>query len=71
MVSGLRGRTYEERLVEVGLTSLEDRRKHGDMIEVWKILHGEEDVEASTWFTLASKTTDRKTRNTSDPLNLS
>ena len=71
MVSGLQGRTYEERLFELGLTSLEDRRKRGDMIEVWKILHGEEDVDASTWFTLASKATDRKTRNTSDLLNLS
>jgi len=42
MTSGLSGSTYEEKLREVGLTSLENRRKRGDMIQVWKILHGHE-----------------------------
>ena len=41
MTSGLSGSTYEEKLREVGLTSLEERRKKGDMIQVWKILHGQ------------------------------
>ena len=40
MVSGLRGKTYTDRLKEVGLTSLEERRKRGDMIQVWKTRHG-------------------------------
>ena len=42
MTSGLSGSTYEEKLREVGLTSLEERRKKGDMIQVWKILHEHE-----------------------------
>ena len=52
MVSGLSGRGYEERLKEIGLTTLEARRVRGDMIEVWKILHGREDVNPETWFSL-------------------
>ena len=32
MVSGLRGKEYEDRLKEVGLTTLEARRQRGDMI---------------------------------------
>jgi hypothetical protein len=38
-----------------GLMSLESRRKRGDVIQVWKILHGKEDVDAVTWFTMASQ----------------
>ena len=32
MVAGLRGRNYEQKLREVGLTTLEERRVSGDMI---------------------------------------
>ena len=55
MVSGLEGRSYEERLVECKLTTLEDRRKRGDMIEVFKILKGIEDVDKSNWFTMTNE----------------
>ena len=37
MTSGLKGVTYEEKLTELGLMSLADRRTRGDMIETWKI----------------------------------
>ena len=36
MVAGLRGRTYEEKLKEVGLTFLHNRRVRGDMIQSFK-----------------------------------
>ena len=65
MVSGLQGKTYEERLREVGLTTLLDRRKRGDMIEVWKIMNNKEDVKYNTWFTLASDRTVQPTRHSS------
>ena len=39
MVAGLRGRTNEEKLREVGLTTLHDRRVRGDMIQTFKILN--------------------------------
>ena len=71
MVSGLASQDYESRLLELGLPSLLERRKRGDMIEVWKILHGEENVDPSTWFRLASDGAARNTRQASvDSLNL-
>ena len=36
MVSNLRGRTYEARLVEAGMISLSDRRRRGDMIQTYR-----------------------------------
>ena len=54
MVAGLRGRTYEQKLMEVGLTTLEERRIRGDMIQTSRILNGIDQVEASTWFTMAT-----------------
>ena len=68
MVSGLKSNVYEERLKEIGLPSLVDRRRRGDMIEVWKILHGEVNVDPSIWFTMASEAAERCTRQSSSPL---
>jgi hypothetical protein len=49
-VSGLHGRTYKERIVELGLPSLEDRRHEANMVQVYKIL-SESDVSYSgQWF---------------------
>ena len=45
MVAGLRGRTYEQKMRKVGLTTLE---------ETSRILNGIDQVEASTWFTMAT-----------------
>ena len=70
MVSGLQGRTYEERLKECGLTTLEERRKRGDMIETWKILHNIEDVDKSTWFTMAADGAAHRTRLAGHALNI-
>ena len=71
MVSGLKGKTYEERLKELGLTTLEARRERGDMIEVFKILTGKEDVDPGAWFTLAQGGRQAaETRNSKGFLNL-
>ena len=55
MISNLRGRTYEERLAELGETTLETRRHRGDMIQTYRILSGKDKVSYSTWFTLAEQ----------------
>ena len=41
----LRDLSYEERLRECGLTTLETRRLRGDQIEVFKILNGYENID--------------------------
>ena len=53
-VSGLSG-SYEEKLAALKLPSLEARRMRGDLIEVFKIIHGFENVNASKFFTFASE----------------
>ena len=40
MVPELDGRTCEERLEEMNLSTLEERRERGDLIPVYKLLHG-------------------------------
>ena len=50
LIPGLRDLTYEERLKECGLTTLETRRLRGDQIEVFKILNGYENIESNIFF---------------------
>ncbi len=59
MVSGLRGVTYEERLEEFEITTLEERRHRAraDMLQVFKILIGKDNVDKSTRFKMASEGT--------------
>ena len=45
MVTELRGMDYNLRLKELGLTTLETRRKRGDLIQIFKIVKGLEEVE--------------------------
>ena len=49
-ISGLSG-SYEEKLKELKMYSLKDRRTRGDMIETYKIVHRIEDVDPSAYFT--------------------
>ena len=71
MISGLKAREYEERLKELGngMTTLEERRHQADMVLVYKVLTGKDQVDPAEWFTMAAEAT-RATRTTADPLNV-
>ena len=69
MVSGLAGRSYEERLKELGLQTLEERRHQADMCMMHKIMHGLGGIEYGTWFEKACDS-ERLTRVASDSLNV-
>ena len=51
------------------MMSLLERRKRGDMIQVWKILHKHDNVEEATWFT-RKRSDGARTRLTDSPFNL-
>ena len=49
MVPELSELTYEDRLREMGLTTLQDRRERGDLITLYKIVNGIEKLKSKTW----------------------
>ena len=67
MVSGLSSTTYEEKLQELGLTTLEERRHQADMCQTFKILHGIDHVENMF---VKAEAGERVTRMAADPLNV-
>ena len=50
MILELRDVSYESRLLECGLTTLETRRLRGDQIEVFEIMNGYEDIARKMFF---------------------
>ena len=57
MIIGLRNKSYDERLKDLMLPSLEDRRARGDMIMTYKMINGFEKVEANRlWMTNNNRT---------------
>ena len=44
-----KGATYEEKLEDAGLTTLRERRKRGDVIEVFKTMKGFNKVNKGSW----------------------
>ena len=50
MTDGFADKDYHDRLKELGLTTLETRRKRGDLIEAFKIIKGFEDVDSELFF---------------------
>ena len=71
MVSGLTGSSYSEKLIELNLQSLENRRLRYDLIETYKIIHGVNNVNKCTWFSMLADTSNRITRMSENPLSLS
>ena len=65
MISGLQGSTYEEKLSELGLQTLHERRVKFDMVETFKIVKGFSNSPHTRWFTLVGETIGRETRNRS------
>ena len=59
MIVGLTHMPYEERLKAAGLITLEMRRVRGDLIEVYKIVHGLEGLKATDFFTFCEASTTR------------
>ena len=71
MVSGLSGKTYQEKLKELNLPSLADRRKRGDLIQTWKIIHEVDRVKCSQFFNLIQEPVNRaNTRFTAGRYNI-
>ena len=70
MIVGLRSKTYEDKLIELGLTTLEIRRKRYDLVQTFKILNGFDKVNPSIWFRTVDNQHTRLTRNTSYNKNL-
>ena len=68
-IRGVHG-TYEEKLVKIGLTSLQARRERGDCIEAFKMLKGFTHVDHTIWLHLMSRMQGAQTRLSSDPLAL-
>ena len=68
-IRGVHG-TYEEKLVKIGLTTLQARRERGDCLETFKMLKGFTHVDYSIWLHLMSRMQGAQTRLSSDPLAL-
>ena len=59
MIPTMRSLSYEERLAETGLWTLEDRRVRADLIEVYKIMHGLSPVNFNTFFEYSTNSNTR------------
>ena len=57
LVPDLRNLEYNERLK--ALTTLEERRERGDLIETYKILTGKENIDREKFFTLRDNSSTR------------
>jgi Reverse transcriptase (RNA-dependent DNA polymerase)/Endonuclease-reverse transcriptase len=49
MITGLTSLTYEEKLKELGIQSLKDRRTEADVVLAYKVVHGKCSVASDCW----------------------
>ena len=52
MISGLTSNTYNDKLRELGILSLMNRRKYFDLVETFKCVRGYSNVKYKNWFML-------------------
>ena len=64
MVSDAKGKTYEEKLKDVGLTTLKERRERGDLIETFKVMKGFNRADKKLWFNIRKCEEGKATRST-------
>ena len=69
MISGLNG-TYEERCQELGLDTLEERRRKQDLLQAYKICNAIDRVRPELLFTRTGNNPARHTRFTANPHNI-
>ena len=55
LVPELKNLSYEKRLSALGLTTLEERRTRGDMIETYKLITNKEDINPNKFFQMSSE----------------
>ena len=70
MISGLAGKTYEEKCLELGLETLEERRKKQDLLQTYKICSGKDRVRPEQLFDRVGDNPGRETHFTADPQNI-
>jgi hypothetical protein len=69
MVSALKEADYETRLQELGMFMLEARRNQADMLMMYKIMNGKEQVDTENWSRLSTAAAARM-RQQGDRLNV-
>ena len=69
MISGLQSKEYEDKLKELGLQSLEERRTRYEMIKVFKLMHNNAVVDRKQFFQTPGEKSVGITTHSSDALN--
>ena len=62
MINGLKSATYEDELRELRIQSLRTRRTRYNLIQTYKILNKQHDIQSDQWFKKANDTASRSTR---------
>ena len=70
LITGLKGKSYLEKLQEIGLVSLEARRSRFDLVQTFKIIKGFNRVNRDIWFEFVGPDNPRPTRLTSHQSNI-
>ena len=61
-ITGLTGHTYEEKLRELGLKSLLERRMRYDLVQTYKMINNIDRVDPALWFNMVGQRAHVQTR---------